>query len=188
MSVDIRQRSDAAGRVDASKRSRLFSFPDPVNELAARTVAGGVLVMAAGILALSLTAGPAWLWLCTVLAYGFLARTATGPSLSPLGQLATRIIAPRIGPARPVPGPPKRFAQAIGAAVTTTTVVLVALTHYLPAQVLVAVLMIFAALECTFGLCVGCRIFAALMRAGLIPAHVCQACNDIALRTPSTTY
>jgi len=47
------------------------------------------------------------------LAYGFWARVLTGPTLSPLGQLATRVVAPRL-PVEPklVPGPPKRFAQA----------------------------------------------------------------------------
>jgi hypothetical protein len=33
-----------------------------------------------------------------------------------------------------------------------------------------------------FGLCLGCRIFAAPMRVGVIPAEVCDACNDIGSR------
>jgi hypothetical protein len=49
------------------------------------------------------------------LAYGFVARVLTGPTLSPLGQLVTRVVTPRLPVApRPVPGPPKRFAQGIG--------------------------------------------------------------------------
>jgi hypothetical protein len=39
-----------------------------------------------------------------------------------------------------------------------------------------------ATLESVFGLCLGCKAFAALMRAGLIPAEVCARCNDIAGR------
>ena len=60
-----------------------------------------------------------------MIAYGFWARVLTGPTLSPLGQLVTRVITPRLDLAsRPVPGPPKRFAQGIGAAFSTTAAVL----------------------------------------------------------------
>ena len=173
------QRTATVGRHEAG----LFSFPNPVNELAARTVAGGVLLLAGATLVLSVTTSHRWLWLSPALAYGFIARAATGPTLSPLGQLATRAIAPRLGPPHPVPGPPKRFAQAIGAAVTTTTVVLVAAGHYLAAEALLALIVIFAGLESLLAICVGCRIFAGLMRAGLIPADTCEACADIALRS-----
>ncbi len=167
-------------------QQRLFTFPNPVNELAARSVAGGVLVIASLILGLSVTAGPGWLWLSAGLAYGFLARTAAGPTLSPLGQLATRVIAPRLGAARPVPGPPKRFAQSIGAVVTTTIVVLVALGLTAPAQGLLVVMILFAGLESIFAICVGCQIFGFLMRVGLIPAETCAACANVGLRTADT--
>src|SRR5579871_2995253 len=93
---------------DAQKSAvqQLFSFPNPVNEVSARLVAGGVLVMAILTVALGLK------WMTVVLAYGFVARVLTGPSLSPLGQIVTRVITPRLPVAeRPVPGPPKRFAQ-----------------------------------------------------------------------------
>ena len=36
-----------------------------------------------------------------------------------------------------------------------------------------------AGLEAGLGICLGCRIFAGLMRAGLVPATVCQECADI---------
>lgn len=169
----------------AAVRDGLFAFPNPVNELAARTVAAGVMIIAMLTFVLSLTAGPAWLWLSVPLAYGFLARAATGPTLSPLGQLATRVIAPRLGPSRPVPGPPKRFAQGIGAAVTTATVIFVAAGLAAPAQALLAGMIVFAGLESLFAVCVGCRVFGVLMRAGLIPVSTCEACTDIALRVPS---
>jgi Domain of unknown function (DUF4395) len=60
----------------------LCSFPDPVNEIAARTVATGVVVMAAAALVFEAP------WMLVVLTYGFWARVLTGPTLSPLGQLA----------------------------------------------------------------------------------------------------
>src|ERR1700724_3099171 len=95
----------------------LFSFPNPVNEKAARVVAGVVLVTVIVILATGAY------WLLIPLAYEFWARVLTGPTLSPLGMLAQRVIAPRLGAKRPVPGPPKRFAQGIGAAMSTAALV-----------------------------------------------------------------
>src|SRR6516164_7584054 len=97
---------------------RLFSFPNPVNEKAARVVAGIVLITALAILATG------FYWLLVPLAYGFWARVLTGPTLSPLGWTAQNVIAPRLGPRKPVPGPPKRFAQAMGAAMSTAALVL----------------------------------------------------------------
>ncbi len=90
--------------------AEVLSFPDPVNEISARLVAGGVVLLSIAAIAL---AGP---WLIVVIAYGFVARVLADPKLSPLGQLVTRMITPRLGyEPRLVPGPPKRFAQAIGA-------------------------------------------------------------------------
>lgn len=93
----------------------MFSFPNPVNEVAARTVAAGVALLCAVTIVLVLAAGPGWLWLTALLAYGFLARVVSGPTLSPLGRFATGIAAPRVGREKRVAGPPKRFAQGIGA-------------------------------------------------------------------------
>jgi hypothetical protein len=162
----------------ASKPGGLFSFPNPVNEVAARLVAGGVVLLSATILLTQ-----EW-WLLVVLAYGFVARVATGPTMSPLAQLATKIIVPGLGiEPRPVPGPPKRFAQGIGAVVTTWACVL----HFGfgadgAALVLVALITFFATLESVFGFCVGCKIFGVLMRAGIIPESVCIECADIGHR------
>ncbi len=164
----------------------LFGFPNPVNEKAARVVAGGVLLGSVLTLALSVTAGHAWLWVVAALAAGFLARVVSGPTLSPLGQLATRVIAPRLGAPKLVAGPPKRFAQAIGAAVTTTAVVLLAAGHPLGAQVLIGLMVVAAGLEAIFALCIGCKIFAGLMRLGWIPEETCEACNNLALYSTSS--
>src|SRR5437764_13604847 len=96
----------------------LFSFPNPVNEVSARLVAAGVVLMT--VIAVSLDQR----WLVVPLAYGFWARVLTGPTLSPLGQLVTRVITPRLPlPAKYVPGPPKRFAQGIGATITVAAAV-----------------------------------------------------------------
>ncbi len=60
-------------------RRDIFRFPNPVNEVSARVVAGGVLLMAVLTLALRRP------WLLVPIAYGFVARALTGPTLSPLG-------------------------------------------------------------------------------------------------------
>ena len=41
-----------------------------------------------------------------------------------------------------------------------------------------------AVAESAFGFCVGCRVFGALMKRGIIPDEVCAACADISLRHP----
>ena len=163
--------------------SSVFGFPNPVNEKAARSVAGGVVVLCLATLVLTLGFASAWVWLTVPLAYGFLARVAAGPRFSPLGQLATRVVAPRLGAARLVPGPPKRFAQAIGATLAVGAVVLgLGFGLVGGAQVLVALILVAATLESVFGICLGCWIFGHLMRLGVIPAETCAACNDISLR------
>lgn len=160
----------------------LLSFPNPVNEVAARTVAAGVVVLSLGTLLLSV-ADHAFLWLTVLIAYGFVARVLTGPRLSPLGQLATKVVAPRLGREKLVAGPPKRFAQGIGATVTVLSVVLVALGFVRGPQVLLGLMVVFATLESVFALCVGCKVFQGLMRVGLIPEETCEACNNVGLRT-----
>lgn len=157
--------------------SDLFSFPNPVNEKAARTVAFVVMVLAL------LTLATGWYWLLAVLAYGFVARVATGPTLSPLGRLASSTIAPRLGPERPVPGPPKRFAQGIGAVLTVAgAVAALGFSDRVLADVLLGMLAIAAGLESIVGICLGCQAFAGLMRLGVIPAEVCAECADISGR------
>ena len=134
------------------RAERLFSFPNPVNELAARVVAFAVLVMCVAAVAFDEP------WLLAPIAYGFWARVLTGPSLSPLGQLATRVVAPRLGPPRPVPGPPKRFAQAMGTAFSTAAVVLwLGFGDHTATWAVLGLIIVAAALESLAGFCVGCK-------------------------------
>jgi hypothetical protein len=158
----------------------VFRFPNPVNETAARVVAGGVLAICVAVLAL----GP--MWILVPLAYGFWARVLTGPTLSPLGQLATRVVAPRLSPnPRLVAGPPKRFAQAIGVVFSSTALALwYGFGLGTAASVVVALLAVAALLESAFGICLGCIVFGFLMRAGVVPDEVCAACADLSTRHP----
>jgi hypothetical protein len=157
------------------------SFPNPVDEVSARLVAGGVVILAASY------AATGWLPLVAVLAYGFFARVLAGPRFSPLGLLVTRALRPRLPlTPRPVPGPPKRFAQGIGAALSSLALVLAVVGADTGARVVVALVVVAASLEAFAGFCVGCTIFGVLMRRGVIPAAVCEACDDISMRRPAT--
>jgi len=160
-----------------SAAAKLFSFPDPVNEVSARLVAGGVVLMSVLTIALDQP------WLTAVIAYGFVARVLTGPTLSPLGQIVTKGITPRLPlRERPVPGPPKRFAQGMGVAFSlTATVLALGFGDRTAAYVVLGLLIVAATLESVFGLCLGCKIFALLMRTGVIPEEVCERCNNLAL-------
>lgn len=159
-----------------------FDFPNPVNEKAARTVATGVVAISA------LTIVTGWWWLTVPLALGFIGRVLAGPRLSPLGWLAMKVIGPRLGTPKFSPGPPKRFAQGIGAVFSTTAAALaLVFGQTLAAGIVLGVLLVFATLEAALGFCAGCFVFAHLMRLGVIPEETCEACADITLRRPVMT-
>lgn len=159
----------------------LFTFPNPVNEVSARLVATGVVLMAAATVLLDLR------WMTVVLAYGFVARVAAGPRFSPLGQLVTRVVTPALPvEGRLVAGPPKRFAQGIGALFTIAAAVLTfGFDRFDLAQWVLGALLVPAALEAFAGFCVGCYLFGLLMRLGAVPEEVCESCNDIWRRVPA---
>lgn len=156
---------------------QFFAFPNPVNEVAARTVAAGVVVLCVTALATQ------QLWLTALIAAGFLARVLTGPTLSPLGQLATRVVAPALGHEKPVPGPPKRFAQGMGAVMSAGAAVVWFTTgSALWTSVLLGLITVAAVLESAFAVCLGCHAFALLMRVGVVPESVCVECSDVRSR------
>lgn len=168
--------SVASGRAGAYWRA-IFAFPNPVNEYAARITAGLVVVLA-GVTLLT-----GWGWGLAVIAAGFWLRVLFGPRVSPLALLSVKVLAPRLGRAKLVPGPPKRFAQGIGAAISTAAALLLAAGLGPAAWTLLAVLILAASLEAFAGFCLGCMIFGFLQRRGLVPEGVCEACNDISLRS-----
>ena len=156
----------------------LLRFPNPVDEVNARLVAGGVVVLAVATL---LTRQP---WLLVVLATGFVLRVLAGPRWSPLALVATRVVRPRLRVApRWVAGPPKRFAQGIGATLTViASVAALGFGATGPAWVLTAMLLAAASLEAFVGLCLGCTLFGLAMRLGMVPQGVCEACSNLDLR------
>jgi Domain of unknown function (DUF4395) len=159
-----------------------FSFPETVDEVSARLVASGVVLMSGLYLATRATP------ILFVLVYGFGARVGFGPRFSPLARLVTQFIRPRMSgvASREVPGPPKRFAQGIGLVFSSTALVL-ALSGSTTAAVGVIVGLAGAAsLEAFAGFCAGCWAYRQIMHAGLIPADSCEACNDLTKRTRKT--
>ena len=153
---------------------RLLNFPNPVNETSARLVAGGVVAQGVAFLAVR-----QW-WVLVPLVYGFLARVLSGPRFSPLGQLVTRVVTPRLDiEHRFVPGPPKRFAQGMGLTFSAGALVSWGWGVHVLSYVLISGLIVAATLESVFALCLGCLAFNRLMRWGLIPAEVCEECNDL---------
>ncbi len=147
----------------------LFSFPDPVNETSARLVAAGVV---AQVVAFLVTREG---WILIPLVYGFLARVATGPTLSPLGQLVTRVVTPRLAVEHTfVPGPPKRFAQGIGFAFSSIAGAAWLLGAPVVSFIVLGLLVAAATLESAFAVCLGCIIYRFLWE--------CDDCNDISDR------
>jgi len=120
-----------------------------------------------------------------VLAYGFLTRALAGPKISPLARFSVHVITPRLNVApKYTAGPPKRFAQSLGAIMTVAGVVLtfgfgLTAAAYVVAGIVVAL----ASLESIVGLCIGCQIFRLLMVMHLIPETVCEECANIWLRS-----
>jgi hypothetical protein len=156
----------------------LLRFPDPVNETSARLVAAFVVAEAVVFLVTRDA------WVLVPLTYGFLARVATGPTLSPVGQFVTRIATPEVegwirrrNPdfrSRQVPGRPKRFAQAIGLAFTASASIAWLLDAPTAAFVLVGLLAVAATLEAAFAVCLGCIAYSAIWG--------CADCDDISER------
>lgn len=153
----------------------LIGFPDAVDERAARTVAGGVVALTAT----ALVSGR--LWLAAPIAYGFAARVLAGPKLSPLGLLATRVVVPRLGgEPRIVPGPPKRLAQGMGLGFSGGALLLgVGMRRPAAARLMLGALLAAASLESFAGICLACKMFPYLVRAGIVSEQACPDCADI---------
>ena len=150
----------------------LFSFPDPVNDYAARFVAAMVVILTLSFL---VTAN---IWVLIFILYGFLARVLTGPTLSPIGLIATKILVPLFGnPEKLVPGPPKRFAQAIGLVFSAAALITLLFSEISATRFLMGILGFFTSLEAFVGFCTGCYVFGWLIRFRLIPESVCESCK-----------
>lgn len=160
-----------------NRMKRLLDFPNPVNETSARLVAGGVVVMVVATLATQS------IWILGIVVYGFWARVLTGPKLSPLAFVVTRYVTPRLHwKHKYCAGPPKRFAQGIGATFSTAALVAFVITGWSAWTITpLAAILVAATLESVLGFCIGCYIFGILMDRGLIPERICERCANLNL-------
>lgn len=147
----------------------VFSFPEQVNERAARLVAA-VVAFSLGAALL----GRLW-WVVPAIALGFLLRVGWGPKASPLARAAVGL-AGRLWAPRPVYGAPKRFAQGIGALCTAGASLLFAASLASLAWALVGLVVVFASLEAALGFCAGCWLYGRLQETGLIAPDACVDC------------
>ncbi len=149
----------------------VFYFPQVVNDWIARVVALQVVVWSGVVLILDI-----W-WLVPPLALGFWLRVGFGPRYSPAVKIASKFLVPLIRDnQKPIPGTPKRFAQLLGALLTTTASVLF-LTGSIPtARLLMSILLLFAFLEAGFRFCAGCTLYRFLAKIGLFRPEICVDC------------
>ena len=159
--------------------TNFFSFPELINEVAARLVAIGVLVLSSVVLFLLIDKNNYVLFFLSILIYGFLARVSSGPKISPLALFVTKLIVPRLNfKEKLVPGPPKRFAQGIGLIFSLFTAITFVVNLNSISILLISILILFAALEAFIGFCAGCKVFKLLMNIGLIPNDACEKCSN----------
>ncbi|MQF97073.1 MAG: DUF4395 domain-containing protein [SAR202 cluster bacterium] len=159
--------------------TNFFSFPELINEVSARLVAIGVLVLSSVVLFLLIDKNNYVLIFLSILIYGFLARVSSGPKISPLALFVTKLLVPRLNfKEKLVPGPPKRFAQGIGLIFSLSTAITFLINLNSISIILISTLILFAALEAFIGFCAGCKVFKLLMNIGLIPNDVCEKCSN----------
>lgn len=143
-----------------------------VSENRARAIAGLVFVITLASLLLS---SP---WPFLFLLADFALRAFIRPRWSPLAAVSTSVIAPllRLSEEPLISAAPKRFAAAMGFIISTLGFSFGAggLTNGL--LVCGISLGLFSFLESAFGFCVGCKIYALMIRAGLIPVEYCPEC------------
>ena len=149
----------------------VFYFPDVVNDWTARMVALQVVVWSVAVMVLDI-----W-WLVPLLALGFWLRVGFGPRYSAAGKIASKFLVPLIRDnQQPIPRTSKRFAQFLGALLTTTASVFV-LTGSIPAaRLLMSILLVFAFLEAAFGFSSGCTLYRFLAKVGPFPREVWLDC------------
>jgi hypothetical protein len=123
-----------------------------------------------GVLGGTSATGPhvAALVLLTALALVFAWGTFAGIQRHPYGVLFRALVRPRLEPPTELEDPaPPTFAQGVGLVVTAVGVIV---GIFVPIAVPIAAGLAFVAafLNSVFGLCLGCQIYLALVRAGVI--------------------
>jgi len=155
----------------ANALKAFFYFPQIVNDWTARMVALQVVIWASIFLWFEV-----W-WIVPLLAIGFWLRVGFGPRYSPAAKIASKVLVPRLHrEEKPIAGTPKRFAQFIGAFLTTSATLSIPLGFPGLVRLLMSILLFFAFLEAAFGFCAGCTLYRALSRWGLFQPEICVDC------------
>lgn len=156
-----------------SSRSRWPRYPTAVDETIARITAGQVVALNSVALVTR-----QW-WLLGLVAADYVVRAAVGPRFSPLARVATLVARHLSLAVRRTAAPPKRFAATVGGTFMITATILGLLGMPTAALVVGGVMVLLPAVESFLGFCVGCYIFAKLMKLGLVPERVCVACAEV---------
>jgi len=157
-----------------------FTFPETINEVAARLVATGVILLSLITLYFLSQNNNFVLIPFAFLVYGFFARVTSGPKISPLALFVTKVLVPKLNfREKLVPGPPKRFAQAVGLIFSLGATITFILGFINFSIILISILLLFASLEAVIGFCAGCKAFKFLMYMKIIPEDVCEKCSNL---------
>lgn len=157
-----------------------FSFPEMINDVSARLVAFFVIIICSLLLLSTVNNSDFALYISIFLLYGFVSRFTSGPKVSPIALLVTKIIVPRLSfEEKLLPGPPKRFAQFIGMIFSVSITIFIVLDLEVLCVIFTSILIFFASLEAFLGFCFGCVVFKFMISRNLLPRDICERCNDI---------
>ena len=124
-----------------------FSFPEMINDVSARLVAFFVIIICSLLLISTINNQDFALYISIFLLYGFVARVTSGPKVSPVAILVTKIIVPRLSfQEKLLPGPPKRFAQFIGMIFSVSIVTFIIFDLEILTMIFTSILIFFASL------------------------------------------
>jgi hypothetical protein len=147
-----------------------MKYPAWISRHVVRVVAAQVVVLSA--LAV-LTGFEPIVWLLTV---DFAIRAFLGPKFSPLATIGRQIVPKRLQ-GEVVSSTPKRFAARLGFMMfATASIFWTGFGMQLVGQILVATVMVLATLEAVAGFCLGCVMYAQLVKAGLLNGNDCPTC------------
>lgn len=153
--------------------------PERINEAPVRGVA--TLVSAIVVVALALAAFARAPWIAgaaaAALSIDFIVRAAGRPSLSPLAGLSRSLQGSVFRyRSRLITARPKRFAAGIGAFMTAMAAGSWLVGWDGALYGFLALLLLFSFLEAAFRFCAGCKVFALLVRLGLLREDLCYDC------------
>lgn len=104
-----------------------------------------------------------------VIAAALFLWSVLSPRTAPWGVVFRRLVRPRLAPPTELEDPrPPRFAQGVGLLVTAVGVILHLLGVPYATPIFAGIAFVAAFLNAVFGLCLGCQLWLALQRVGLV--------------------